>query len=490
MISSHAVALLIGNSNFFPYQGRRRKCHEQSYKKSVLASRWSDVRSNLAKMSADPDLKQDDAAIFPDELALRSVSIGGRLFDSLPEVFFRNLFQTNPFNPGSKNTCNDLENLPEVLRSNYYEAVTAILDGDEIPVRCGLNELHRRIGLIRLCHQAHQLGISIDPEVPWDLQAAPETGDVSLSTADLIPNCPADWLPYDTTFTEDPLLVGRALNREKFEDFYNLRYASKRIDQGTKTRIKGTHIDTGKDNDADAEFDASKAWDILHEIISSLKEEGNKALEQKSVHLAARLYDKALAYCSIAYVPFPQSNLDFLTSHQKLLSKNAWHCTRWSALFKSFISIRLNLSMALLKDSDILDTDAAHVQASLALFDLRPFTSAPGTVLFGRRLQNSRENEPIETFKAAKDLEAKAYFRLGSVKFQDGQYASAMHMFEKCLAATSEVHPERKPDKMLVRRLAESKRLFEKQRKKTRKKFKFAIEGDADDSKEKPSNSE
>ena len=452
----------------------------------MLASRWFDVRSNLAKISADPDLKEDNANIFPGELALRSVNIGGRLFDSLPEVFFRNLFQTNPFNPGSKNTCNDLENLPEVLKSNYYEAVIAILDGDEIPVRCGLNELHRRIGLIRLCHQANQIGISIDPDVPWDLQAAPETGDASLSTADLIPDCPADWLPYDKTFTEDPLMVGRALNREEFEDFYFLRYARKtHPDQGTKAPIQEIDID----NDSDDEFDASKAWDVLHERINSLKEEGNKAIGQKSVHLAARLYDKALAYCSIAFLGYPHSNLDFLTSHQKLLSKNAGRCIRWSALFKSFISIRLNLSMVLLKDSDFLDTDAANAQASLALFDLRPFTSAPGVVLFGKRLQHSRENEPIETFKAAKDLQAKAYFRLGSAKFQDGQYASAMHMFEKCLAATNEIHPERKPDTIVLHRLTESKRLFEKQRKKKRKKFNFAIEGDADDAKEEPANS-
>jgi hypothetical protein len=123
------------------------------------------------------------------------------------------------------------------------------------------------------------------------------------------------------------------------------------------------------------------------------------------------------------------------------------------------------------------------------LFDLRPFTSAPGVVLFGKRLQHSRENEPIETFKAAKDLQAKAYFRLGSAKFQDGQYASAMHMFEKCLAATNEIHPERKPDTIVLHRLTESKRLFEKQRKKKRKKFNFAVEGDADDAKEEPANS-
>jgi len=458
--------------------GRRRKYHQQSYEKSVLASRWPDVRSSLAKLSADPDLREIDATIFPDELALRSVNVDGHVFEGLPEVFFRSLFRSDPFNPSSKIICNDLENLPQVLRRNYYEAVSAIMDSDEIPVKCGLNEFHRRIGLIRLYHQSNQLGISIDPDVPWDLKARFQTDDVSVSSSDLIPNYPADWLPYDNHITPDPLVGGRALNREEYEDFYFLRYNRTHVDKETEAPLNEKDIHMSEGNDAKVDFNASRAWDILHEKINTLKEEGNKALAQKSVHSAARLYDKALAYCSIAFLGYPQSNLDFLTSHQRLLSKNSGHCIRWSLLFKTYISVRLNLSMTLLKDSgNILDTDTAYAQASLALFDLRPFTSAPRIVLTGKRLQKTREDEPIETYQDAKVLEAKAYFRLGSAKLLAGQYAAAMHMFEKCLASTKDIEPDRKPDKVVVHRLAESKRLFENQKKKRRKKFKFALNG-------------
>jgi tetratricopeptide (TPR) repeat protein len=136
--------------------------------------------------------------------------------------------------------------------------------------------------------------------------------------------------------------------------------------------------------------------------------------------------------------------------------------------------------MTLLKDSDILDTYTAYVQASLALFDLRPFTSAPGIVLTGKKLQKTREDEPIATYQAAKDLQAKAYFRLGSAKFLVGEYETAMQMFERCLAATKDIYPDRKPDRVVVNRLAESTRLFANQKKKRRKKFKSALQG-ADD---------
>jgi hypothetical protein len=53
-------------------------------------------------------------------------------------------------------------------------------------------------------------------------------------------------------------------------------------------------------------------------------------------------------------------------------------------------------------------------------------------------------------------------------------------MFERCLAATKDIYPDRKPDRVVVNRLAESTRLFANQKKKRRKKFKSALEG-ADD---------
>ena len=70
----------------------------------------------------------------------------------------------------------------------------------------------------------------------------------------------------------------------------------------------------------------------------------------------------------------------------------------------------------------------------------------------------------------------KAYFRLGSAKLQSGDPNLAMQNFDKCLSATKEIHPDAAPDKMVLHRLAEAKRLSAKQNKRRRKKFKTALE--------------
>ena len=372
-----------------------------------------------------------------------------------------------------------MKSLPDVVRNNYYEAVSAILDDDEPPVRCHLNELHRRISLIRLCHQAAQLGLTMDLDKPWQLGPIHQANDsrpLNLSSASTIPDCPGDWLPYDHHFSTTPSSGGRALEKEIYEDFHLQRYQVHRSFRTRKPAKEAKGEDLSSDSDEDA-YDASEAWDILYSTIKQLKEEGNKALKQNSVHLAARYYDKALVYCSAAFMEYPQTTLEFVTSHQKLLSKNAGHSIRWSALLKIFVSVRLNLSMTMLKP-EISDPDGAYTQALLALKDLMPFCTAAGVVLTGRKLQKSRGNEPIETFKEAKELQAKAYFRLGSAKLQAGEYIPAMRTFEKCLATTKEIHPDAKADKMVLHRLAEAKRLGEKQQKRRRKKFKIAF-GDA-----------
>jgi tetratricopeptide (TPR) repeat protein len=452
----------------------------------MLVSRCSDVQAYLNKTASDPDLKDMVVTLLPDEVALRSININGRVFDGLPEILFRSLFHRNPFNPGSNDICNDLRSLPEVSRSNYYESINAVVEDDEVPVRCRIDELHRRISLIRLHHQSHQLGIRIDPDRPWNLKSICQTegrDDESMSPADIIPNSPADWLPYDGIFSDSILEGGRALAKDSYEDFYFTRYCRHFNHDQNVHKLKHDESSCSIEMEDNPTFDASKAWDTLLDTITTLKEEGNTALQQGSVHLAARLYDKALAYCCAALFNYPQSNLNFLSSHQKLLLKNAGHYTRWSPLLKAFISVRLNLSMTLLKPS-IADIEAAHSQAYLALQDLRPFTKKAGLVYMGKRLQKCRQDEPMQTFTEAKELEAKAYFRLGSVKMQGRQYASAMHMFEKCLQATKEYRPNSPPDRTVQHRLAEAKRLSEKERKKRRKQFRFAFGDDGSSDKD------
>ena len=428
--------------------------------------------------------------MLPNEYPVRSVSLNGRVFEGLPESFFRAMFHQNPFNPGSGEICNDLKNLPEVVQFNYHEAVSSQIEGDEAPVKCSLNELHRRVGLIRLCHQAQQLGLQIyDFDKPWEMQqtrlapSKPFENDHAgpspqFPATSIIPENPGDWLPYDGTFTKNPHDGGRAFNKEDYNDFYYSRYHTEpriHVKKAMKSSIFATQGNTSNDDTDEECFDASKAWDVLYETVNSLKQEGNKAIKEGTVHLAAAYYDKAIVYCAVAFMEYPQSNLDFVTSHQKLLSKNAGHIVRWSTLLKTFISTRLNLSMIMLK-KEISDHAGAYQQALLALKDLLPFCSAAGVVLTGKKCHIIRDNEPIETFQQAKQLQIKAYFRLGSAKLQAGEPQLAMQNFEKCLAASKELHPDAAPDKMVLHRLAEATGMNARQKKKRRKQFKTALE--------------
>ena len=273
------------------------------------------------------------------------------------------------------------------------------------------------------------------------------------------------------------------MNGRDYGDFYRLRYCDL---EGQKVSSNGVCHNTyegeqrkegGDENESEIknDFDASAAWDVLHETIAKLKEGGNTALKNGHTKLAASYYDKALTYCSAAFMEYPQTTLDFIDGHQKLLTENGGNCIRWSAILKTFITTRMNLSMTLLKLSD---PKCAATQALLSLRQLSPFCAAEGLVLTGRNLQNSRENEPFQTFREAKELQAKAYFRLGSAKLQSGDFKVAIRNFERCMESTKEIHPDAKPERLVVNGLNEARRLDKKKRNKRRKQFKFAFTTD------------
>ena len=426
-------------------------------------------------MCTDQTLQDRNARLFPGEYPLQSINANGHVFEGLP-VFFRSLFHENPVSPGSKYIINDLKSLPEVIKYNYYEAISSLIEGDDEPVRCGINELHRRISLIRLCHQAQQLGLKmLDYDTPWKFEpiGIPDISNadlMKLSSIALIPECPGDWIPYDKNFTAVCSNGGRALNKGDYESFYNLRYQGDAVE---KFEVEESSIHASEEGSPNT----LEAWDCLYDTIKRLKEEGNNAFKGGCIHLAARHYDRALDYCAVAFMEYPQTTLDFVSSHQKMLSKNAGHCVRWSALLRTFISVRLNLSMVMLKP-EISDPSGAQVQALLALKDLNPFCQAAGIVLTGRNLQRTRENEPDESFKEAKELQIKAYFRLGSAKLQSGEHNQAIHYLSKSLSVAKELHPAVRPDKAVIHKLSEAKRLREKEKKRRRKQLKIAFSGE------------
>jgi hypothetical protein len=61
-------------------------------------------------------------------------------------------------------------------------------------------------------------------------------------------------------------------------------------------------------------YDPAQAWDILLQTVSLLKDARNEALKSSLPFVAAQQYDKAINYCSVAYIDFQTvGTVEFLT---------------------------------------------------------------------------------------------------------------------------------------------------------------------------------
>jgi len=545
------------------YLGRHKASHGMPYEKSPIIHQWRGVQTKLSTLG---DFEDSSLSVFPDDIPSRDDDIDDSVFGGLAGV----LFQSSRFGmhvPGGPR--NDLAKLPQVLRQNYYACARSLINGDDEPVRSGLDGLKRRISLIRLRHQADKLGLVWDPSNPWmmrpkeHLQCSEKEKDVIESEeeteneskekirfnatkygnhADLIPDFPGDWIPYDPDMTSKPKPCGIDFNKYEYGDFLGERYGSHLVQSheeaekenvvekdddsskandaikeaehpanpsafnGDKDKMKGDDdtsnnstsevgakvenlevssqkedsmdivstplhngdIEEEEDDDSSREADfTSPAWEVLLESVLLLKESGNDALQAGAINLAARRYDKAIQYCAVAYTEFPVGDVTFLVSHQDEMMKNSGHEIHWTALLKALITIRLNLSMTMLK-KQINDPPAALEQAQLALNELKPFTSTKW------RLDKAQEDEiNQQTYKEAKELQAKAYFRLGTAQTSSGDFAAAIRSFEHSMRSTREATPGREPEPVVLRRLADAKREHLRKKKRHRKKFKF-----------------
>lgn len=150
----------------------------------------------------------------------------------------------NGANNGIPEIGNDLQYLNDVLRRNQYECIRSSAFGQDDPVEGNLNELMRRIALIRLKHQADRQGLIWNPTTPWIL-LPPSTSQIAycsatatlsktnedpMSTAhmhhpaDLVPDNPSDWIPYDHEMTKVPMPCGVNFNIDSYSDFYCEKY--------------------------------------------------------------------------------------------------------------------------------------------------------------------------------------------------------------------------------------------------------------------------
>lgn len=497
------------------------------YEKSIVVDQWKKARKGK-----EVDLDDDEnLSFFPDETSEDDNDDP----DHLLGVFIRSRYSHSESFIG-----NDLSNLNTVLAKNYFTCARAMGMGgggadDDQPVKSGIAAMKTRVSLIKLRNQADRLGLEFDSMSPWIFKhkehlkkmiieeqqqecgsSGGDSGDkikmVSYgSLADLIPDNPSDWLPFDQLLANPPHSGGMRFN-ERYERYHLESSADRSITPVCRVATCPNN-ELGVDGNFDVKiidkldeeaskqpfslqsnikiaeeqhnYDPIQAWDVLFQTVSLLKEAGNEALKASLPILAARRYDKAVNYCSIAYLEFPVGTVDFLAEHQYVISKNGGYECRWNELLKTLIMVRLNLAMVFLK-KEIDDAKGSVTQANLSLKELKPFATERGVVLTGKKLSKKRTDEPHGTYTEAKGLQAKAYFRLGSAQLVMNEYDDAVKTFEHCVESTKEAGMTVELTGVL-RKMTEAKGAVARNKRRNRKKFKFMFStprnDDDDDSK-------
>ncbi len=506
----------------FPiFQGRFAYSQTKDYEKSMIVDQW---KSALRRKAIDFD--DEDLSYFPDEIPSAEDDTEESFFGGIGLLFVRARFGTMQ---GVPYIGNDMKKLPLSLTQNHATCARACSSGDEEPVRSGLVGLKQRVGLIKLRHQADSLGLAFDCGMPWILRhkdhllpksssdegiALTKSGVSYGALADLIPDNPSSWLPFDKHLSNPPQIGGMVFNNFDYENFYLERYDADhsitpvaraegmyvigqdsstptKIDNGVgpgddendgmEEQIRGgcvssattAEIETkvaaassSTDEDLDY-YNSNRAWDILYQTVAVLKEAGNEAVRSSLYSLAARRYDKAINYCSIAYLEFQVGNCAFLAEHQIAISGNGGYECRWSPLFKLLIQVRLNLSMCFMKE-EMNDVKGAIAQATTSIKELKPFSAEKGVVLTGKKLDKRRRDEPESTYLEAKALEAKALFRLGSAQMSLGDYDDAVKSLYRSVKASGD-----NPDKAVLRKLNEARKGSQEKKERQKRKFKF-----------------
>jgi len=500
--------------------GRAQFHHRKSsYTRSPLVTDWLYCKERLSELC---DLNENNSiCVMPDEIPMPSAISDGGVFGRI----YRNN-RNKHSNQEEAFIGNDMQSLPQVLRQNLFSCIVALENDDDEPVRSGINELKRRISNIRLHFQANQKGLIPDSIIPWQLKA--RTKYIGIKTCprsnykaqegarveygdpvDAVPEYPCDWIPFDPDMINPPLECGLNVNLEDYESFFMENYKllspssikenevsypiqsspqrnKRKLDSQdsnemgiTCNKAKPTIVTPLPSNTKSFDEEKlsmnnnnSRAYQLIQNTVTLLKEAGNNALKAGFPTLAAQRYDQAIQYCAIAYLQFPAENLNLFLK-QKIVEPNL----EWSPLLQLLISTRLNLSMVLLRLPEAEPKKAAKL-AKLALNELAPFAEEPQKIRKGPKPSKIyKEDEPESTYNATKKLQAKAYFRLGSAHFAAKDYSNAIISFEESLKSTKAVDEYCQPEQVVLRRLAESKREHARRNKKRRNKLKAIFGG-------------
>jgi tetratricopeptide (TPR) repeat protein len=446
--------------------GRRFKHKQKKYLASPLAKEWDEVQVILSYQN-----------MFPEEVILDPIDQQAD-FEDLSEMFFRTFLSEHRFQCTNNTIMNDLMNLPEVLAKNMFEVLNPMYGIEELPVVCDIRDVRRRISIIRLNHQAQELGLYLDSseKQPWkliEIQSQHNT-NVQLSNADTIPNFASDWFPFDSRLAKKSLKGGCNFHKKTYKEFYELCYKRKEVTEEVADVDDDLDDNDHDECDNDCEIRKSKALDLLYDTIKQLKEDGNRACKDDNINLAASYYDKALRYCSIIYMNHKFNNIVLQNDLGFAMAQKCACIKEWSPLFKTFISILLNLAMVNLKP-EIHDPKTASKQLKIVLRCLSPFVNQSRMITTDERPCNL-SNPSEEIYKEAKAFEAKAYFRLGTAMMELKDFSLAKKYYEESLESQKAIHPDSPPDKHILRKLAAAKNQLEKKRRHNKKRMRYFFE--------------
>ena len=423
---------------------------------------------------------------------------------------------------GAPRIGNALRTLPCLLRSNRYECCKAVKAEREGPIEGPLEGLANRVSRMRLQHQADQIGVRVDKmDQPYLWRLFEYSGD-RPHPADLVPDFPSDWIQWDPAMSRNPqyivpnFILDENPTVESREEALTKSYArSKSPSPGSSMQLsrypwlqesgKGDGDDfwcpeklSIAPNEPDNEMEVSGGGEepissftaeavefsrrALYYTALICKEGGNDAMKKNMLEAAARRYDKSIQYCTVAFLTYEGSadHVPHLTAGMSEripldnceTSKKAAYVYTWCPLLRVWISCHLNLALIFLKPDLCKFQSEARNQAEIALRLLAPYTRESGKVYYQTRVL--RDDEPEETYRTARQLQAKAYFRLGSAELEIGDYVNAAKSLEASIAST-----DGPVDPVIQRRLIKAKSRSQTQKKRNRRRFEVAVAGDS-----------
>jgi len=481
--------------------GRALCAKEEKYEMSPLTQSPKGVQMLCARYT-------DGAGVMPDFIATRQeISACGKF--SAPN-------RRGMVDYDSPRIGNSLRSLPSLLRSNRYECYRTAHQGMGTPIESELECFTIRASLSRLLLQARRFGVAFSLHQPWNFRNIRH----DIHPSDVVPDNPSDWILLDKQMTPWPISVDYYhMNWSEWKDFLIQRdrcMADYEQEQESEDPPVWLQASYKEEHNAENDFswpvqksleserneeckyfcgnEKTRSQRYLYETALLLKEGGNIATKDGQLNAAARRYDKAIQYCSVAFLKFNdgEDKLFHLRDGLCISTRGGSRGSEstvvvWSPLLRVLITSRLNMALLLLKPRFAAISDAI-TQIMEALRLLGPFTARKGAVVvFTKRWDDASEDEdnteesnfvfeeePEETYKQARALQAKSYFRLGSANMEKGDFDAA------CQAYQASIQSSDRPDNLVARRLQEAKSKRSSKKKRDRRKFEVALGENAD----------